>query len=72
MIRALANAKFVKCLKIQYLFIALYYRQLSAYIKMKNFKIITSFVNPEGQKFRANKTYINPMIYILIFVESCL
>ncbi len=39
---------------------------------MKNFKIKTSFVSREGPKARADKTGINFMIFILIFVENCL
>ena len=38
--------------KIGKLFIASYYRQLSADIKMKTYKIKTSFVSPEGPKAR--------------------
>ena len=51
-------------------FIALYYRQLSVVIKMKNFKIKTRFVNPERPKVRANKTDTIFIIFILIFVEN--
>ena len=40
----------------EYLFIASYYRQLSADIKMKNFKIKTSVVSCEGPKARGDKT----------------
>ena len=39
---------------------------------MKNYKIKPSFVRPEGPKARANKTSINIMIFILIFVKNCL
>ena len=39
---------------------------------MKNFKIKTSFVRPEGPKAWANKTGFNFMIFNLLFVESCL
>ena len=38
------------------LFIALYYKQLSADIKIKNFKIKASLVSPAMPKARANKT----------------
>ena len=38
---------------------------------MKNFKIKTSFESPDGPKARANKTNINNMIFILLFVENC-
>ena len=48
------------------LFMASYYRQLSADIKMINYKIKTSFVRLDGQQ----KTRINFMIFILIFVEN--
>ena len=46
-----------------YIYIASYYRQLSADIKMKNYKNKTSFISPEGQKARAKKTGINIMIF---------
>ena len=46
------------------LFIALYYRQLSADIKIKSFKIKVSFVSPEWRKAWDNKTGINLMILI--------
>ncbi len=36
---------------IEYIFIASYYRQLSADIKMKNFKIETSFVSRDIHAF---------------------
>ena len=39
---------------------------------MKNYKIKTSFVSPEGSKARVYKTGINFRIFILIFVENCL
>ncbi len=39
---------------------------------MKNFKIKTSFVSREGPKARADKTGINFMIFVLIFVENSL
>ena len=51
--------------KTQYLFIASYYRQLSADIKMKNHKIKTSQVSPKGTKAQANKTGIN-----ILFLNS--
>ena len=47
-----------------FFFIASYYRQVSADIKMKNNKNKTSFVNPEGPKAWANKTGINFIIFI--------
>ena len=37
---------------------------------MKNFKIKTSFVSTEGPKAQDNKTGINLMIFILIFVDN--
>ena len=48
-----------------------YYRQFSAEIEMKNYKIKTSFVSNEarGQKARAKKNSIN---FILIDEENCL
>ncbi len=49
-----------------------FYRRLSADIKMKNFKIKTSFLSLEGLKAQAKKTGINFMIFILIFAENCL
>ena len=48
---------------------ASYYRQFFAEIKRKNYKIKTSFIIPERPKTKANKTGINFMIFILIFVE---
>ena len=51
--------------------IASYYRQLSADMKMKNFKTKTSFCKPEGPKAQGNKTGINFMMIILMFVENC-
>ncbi len=39
---------------------------------MKNYTIETNFVSHEGTKARAEKTGINFMIFILIFVENCL
>ena len=53
--------------KQKLLFIALYYKQLSVDIKMKNYEFKTSFVNPEWQKVRSNKTGINFMINISPF-----
>ena len=50
--------------------IASYYRQLSADTKIKNLKIKTSFVSPEGPKARAKDTGNNINILILIFVEN--
>ena len=46
------------------LFITLYYRQLSADIKIKSFKIKVSFVIPEWRKAWANKTGIDIMFFI--------
>ncbi len=63
---------FVILAMLEYIFIASYYRQLSADKKMKKFKIKTSFVSRKGTKARADKTGINFMIFILIFVENCL
>ena len=48
------------------LFIPQYYRYLSADIKMKHYKIKSSFVSPEGRT-RANKTGLNFTNFILIF-----
>ena len=48
------------------LFMASYYRQLSADIKMINYKNKISNVRLDGQQ----KTGINFMIFILIFVEN--
>ena len=48
------------------LLFALYYRQLSADINIKKLKIVST----EGQKVQANKTCINFMIFILLFVEN--
>ena len=39
---------------------------------MKNFKIKTSFVRPEGPKARANKIGINFMIFLLLGILGCL
>ena len=44
-------------------------RQLSAVIKIKNYKIIASFVSLEGPKVRVNETGFNFMIFNLIFVQ---
>ena len=41
------------------------YRQLSAYIKIKNHKIKTSFVSTIGLQAATNKTGINFMTFIL-------
>ena len=53
--------------------IASYYRQLSADMKMKNFKTKTSFCKPEGPKAQTqtNKNFIF-RIFILVLVENCL
>ena len=48
----------------------LHRRHLSADIKMKNQKIKTSFLSPEGTKARSNKTGNNIMIFILLVVEN--
>ena len=50
----------------------MYYRQLSAGIIRKKDKIKTIFVSPEVPKDQANKTGIDIMIFILIFMEKCL
>ena len=47
-----------------------YYRQFSTDIKIIKYKINPSFDSPEEPKARANKTGINIMIFILIFVEN--
>ena len=39
---------------------------------MKNYKFKTSFVIPEGSKTLLNKTGVNFIIFILIFMENCL
>ena len=39
-------------------------------IKMKNYQTKTNFVIPQGLTARANKTGINLMIFIVIFVEK--
>ena len=39
-------------------------------IKIKDYKIKTSFINPDLHKARANNTGINFMIFMLIFVEN--
>ena len=39
-------------------------------IKMKNYQTKTNFVIPQGLTARANKTGINFMIFIVIFVEK--
>ena len=58
--------------KMRYsLFITSSYKQLSA-VNIKNHKIKTSFVNPEGPKALAKKNCFNLMIFILIFVENYL
>ena len=48
------------------------FRQVTADIKRKKYKIKTSFVRPEELKARANKTGLNFIIFILIFMENCL
>ncbi len=50
-----------------YIIIASYYRQLSADIKMKKYKINNFFISHAGAKAQVNKTGIN---FILIFVEN--
>ena len=47
-------------------------RQLSAYNKIRNYGIKTSFVSPEGLKARANKIGINFMVFIVTFLENCM
>ena len=49
--------------------IASYYRQFCGYIK-KNSKIKAIFVVLKRIKARANKNFINSMIFILISVEK--
>ena len=44
-------------------------RQLSAVIKIKNYKIIASFVSLEGPKVRVNENGFKIMIFNLIFVQ---
>ena len=51
---------------VSYMYITSYYGQLSSDIKMK------PFFSQEGLKVKANKTGLNFMIFILIFVENCL
>ena len=53
--------------KQEWLFIAAYYRQFSADIKMENFRIKTSFVSLES---RTSKTGIHIIIFISVFVEN--
>ncbi len=52
--------------QVEYIFIALYYKQLSADIKMKNYTIKTSFVSPEGPMARAK----NPVkiLYLCYYI----
>ena len=38
--------------------------------KNKNYKIKISFNSPDGPKARANKTCVNLMIFVVIFVEN--
>ena len=65
------NVLLLRCFKLtewtssefMMLFIALYYRQLSTDIKIKNHKIL-----PLG----ANKTGFNFKIFVSVFVENCL
>ncbi len=47
-------------------------RQLFADITMKNYKIKTSCVSPEGLEARSKKNVINFMTFNLVFVENCL
>ncbi len=54
------------------MYVCIAYRQQSADIKVKNYKIKTSFVSSEGPKVWAIKTCFNSMIFILIFVENCM
>ena len=52
------------------LFLALYYKQFSTDIKIKNYKTKNSFVSPEVPKARANQTGIKSMIFILKFAKA--
>ena len=45
-----------------------YFKIVFEIIKMKNYKLKTSFVSTESLKARANKTGINFMNFISIFV----
>ena len=56
-----------KMIDNSFFFIASYYRKLFADIKINNLNI-----KPVLIKAQANKTGINFMIFILIFVENCL
>ena len=38
---------------------------------MKNYKINSIFVGPEGPKGRSSKTGIDFIIFILLFVDNC-
>ena len=49
-----------------------WYKTVSADINMKNQKIKTSVVKPEGPKAKVSKTGIDFMIFILIFVKNSL
>ena len=60
-------AIFAELLRLKTL-IASYYRQLSANIKMKNYKHNFILVGPEGPKALANQTSID--ILILLFAET--
>ena len=48
--QAFSGNKILNCTEYEYIFIASYYRQLSADIKMKTFKIKTSLISPKGAK----------------------
>ena len=48
------------------------YRQLSVDIKIKYYRIKASIASPEGPMVWANKTGINFMIFILMFMENLL
>ncbi len=55
-----------------YLSHRIYYRQLSADFKHKNYKIKNSFVSPEGPKAWFNKFGMNFNILIFKFVKNCM
>ena len=52
-----------------YIFIVSYYRQLSADIKMKNHKIQTSFVSPEGPKTNNLRLDYSDALLMLLFLK---
>ena len=49
---------------LEYLYITSYYKQLSADIKIKNYKIKTSFVSTDWPKAQTNETGIILIIFI--------